>query len=146
MKHKLQRNGNPTPAACYDVAAALENALKKYPDMELNMVEPIVQADHHPCGTIHCHAGAYLIGAQELEKGKSYDFKQGAELMAHNLGFTSKDALSLWADKNPKIWGSIFGRGMFSYSRAFNRAWNISQIAEWWRNVGIRIEADNLLN
>lgn len=144
MKHELQSNGNPTPEACYAVADALDNAIKKHPDMELDMTEGDVQSASHPCGTTHCHAGAYLIGAIEIEKWEYYDYGEGADLMALNLGFDNWRLLAYWAKQNPNIWDNHFGDFMFCDAVAFDDAENVSEIAAWWRAVGDRIKADNL--
>ena len=144
MKHELQENGHPAPEACYAVADALDKAIKKYPNMELNMGCPTVQSHQHHCGTTHCHAGAYFIGAIEIQEGKDYFYSRGSNLMAYNLGFRNEDYLEDWAHENPKIWGSEEGWRMFACDSAFNYAENVSEIAAWWRGVGDRIKEDNL--
>ena len=114
--------------------------------MKLNMREGLVQNAFHPCGTAHCHAGVYLIGAAEIKKGKVYGSSRGAELMAHNLGFENSDALQRWVYQNPDIWGSENGGWLFCDKKAFDNAESITEIAAWWRNVGGRVKEDNLKN
>ena len=143
MKHELQENGHPAPEACYEVADILDKALEKHPSMKLDMLEDAVQSRSHLCGTVHCHAGAYLIGSIKIEERKRYTFVRGADLMAHNLGFKDRDCLKDWAYSNPKIWGNNYGWKMFSLKTAFNDAENVSEIAAWWRSVGDRIKEDN---
>ena len=88
------------------------------------------------CGTVACHAGYYALkyfneqkmfwgkakGLQEYKQflfndsALSVTFREGMELMAKDLGFSSSDQLTSWAYKYPEIWGNRWGGYMFGPS------------------------------
>ena len=148
--YKLDERGNPLPEACREVAACINRAIEKYPEVELDMMEGMVYNHDHPCGTTHCFAGLFLIGYNEPEvtKGKTtaiaYDkgVLELRELLGFNQSVDDQD-IKIWAKNNPSFWGNNWGDLMFGDIMAFDRAKKPSQIAEWWEAVADRIEAYN---
>lgn len=156
--YKLDKNGHPTPEACRAVAAQIRNALKKYPDMGLDMMEERVKrpahqthwcGTEHACGTVHCHAGTFLLGAEDLDTSReSIGYEEGVLLMIGMLGFKDdddrpQDKLEDWANDNPARWGNSNGSYVWCYEGAFDGATNVSQIADWWDDVADRSEKLN---
>ena len=142
--YELDERGNPSPEACREVAACINRAIEKYPEVELDMNESRVNYHDHPCGTTHCHAGLFLIGCDNSEYehvGVGYGY--GVKLMIKMLGFGSCKLLLEWAQINHVLWGNNDGYWMFSGSDAFNEAETPSKIAEWWEAVADRIEVYN---
>ena len=143
--YKLDERGNPSPEACREVAACINRAIEKYPEVELDMEEGTVYNYDHPCGTTHCHAGLFLIGYNEPEASRTY-YYTGVSELRKLLGFYERsynEDVKLWADSNPLLWGNECGYLMFSDAGAFGGAKKPSQIAEWWEAVADRIEAYN---
>lgn len=165
--YKLDKNGHPTPEACRAVATQIRNALKKYPDMGLDMSECRVKYDtgmpsDHECGTVHCHAGVFLLGSDELDTSRSWiQYIEGSKMMSEMLGFETTQSrivthegcydteiaayekLEEWAVLNPARWGNANGGDMFADEDAFDGATNVSQIADWWDAVADRSEKLN---
>ena len=152
--YKLDERGNPSPEACREVAACINRAIEKYPEVELDMMNGIVYNHDHPCGTTHCHAGLFLIGYNEPEVTKDkttvISYGKGVSELRKLLGFdenTNDDEdIKNWASNKPLLWGNGWGEFMFSDKDAFDRAEKPSQIAEWWEAVADRIEAYNKYN
>ena len=142
--YKLDERGNPSPEACREVAACINRAIEKYPEVGLDMEEYKVNFHDHPCGTTHCHAGLFLIGCNKSKyEYMGADYEHGARLMTEMLAFKHYESLIRWADRTPDLWGNTSGQWMFSDTEAFNDAGTPSQIAEWWESVADRIEAYN---
>ena len=141
------------------------------------------------CGTVACHSGHYamqimieegLAWERDPEKGtirlvlhpssvlledQELSYRHGAQAMAQDLGFESKDALLDWARDNPEIWGGRHGAAMFdAHMGAFvpDHAWDawhpgpdgdsraledyvgtltLGDIRNWWCVVKRRLEA-----
>lgn len=112
----------------------------------LDMMEVSVNDCFHKCGTVHCFAGWFAVGALNagLLKGKIY-YSVGADLMANMLGFKLKTDLIYWAANNEHIWGNEAGDGIFSASRAFESphrphgAQNVTDIIHHLEDVQSRL-------
>lgn len=160
---------HPSPEAIRQVAERLERVnitCKPHLDMMRGTI------DRYPCGTIACFGGFYalakateeqtekwygaaisykgkvIIGSQQLSKSKivsePVSFVSGADMLAKDLGFSSRYGLELWAGKNPKLWGNKSGGRMFFSSDAFNSTHEtitLTVIVEHWLMVADRIEA-----
>ena len=120
--------------------------------------------DPKTCRTIACHAGWYMYDAfvqgrfegrfegrmlyrdAELseDKGCAVLYQHGAELMARDLGFSSRAELIGWACVNSQIWGNPCGGRMFDMMEAFNWAplelHRLERIARHWDGVAQRRE------
>ena len=74
----------------------------------------------HQCGTIHCHAGWYLLAkewdlkSKYLKRGKSFAF--GVLQMENDL---ECEDISTFMSENPSIWGNKRGSMMFLFNVAF---------------------------
>lgn len=124
-------------------------------------------AKSHYCGTVHCHAGWYLLGKKwnlhsqflthynifkkALGIQRPYSYSDGAEEMAKDLGFNEREELEDWAENNPSIWGNEFGINMFFEECAFTgRIFNycetdtptitLKDIIKHWKGVHDRLE------
>lgn len=123
------------------VIDTFEKVLEEYPHLELDMMES--EVNHNVCGTVHCHGGAYALGACDLNK--PLDFNDGANQMAKDLGFVSGRPLEIWATKNPTIWGNDTGSRMFANRYAFQSltrpdgAQSLEDIIQHWREVKERL-------
>lgn len=120
----------------------------------------------HACGTVHCHAGFYSLGA--IMSGKLPDaaeiiksgvgqvpFSAGAEQMARDLGVPGwrkmpLASIVLWAEAHPEIWGNERGHEMFAFRMAFyhptkrpDGAEHPQHIIDHWCEVRDRIAAVN---
>lgn len=112
----------------------------------LNMMETEVNCNGHICGTTHCFAGWFAVGALNagLLRGKIY-FNDGAELMARMLGFALRIDLKLWTRCNAHIWGNDNGDGLFCDSAAFisphrpHGAQNVTDIIHHLEDVQSRL-------
>lgn len=133
----------PTSEQCYAVAETFRQAIKRYPQIGLNMMAPSVN-DNHTCGTVHCHGGTYALMKCDLTK--TLDFLDGANQLAEDLGFSGNRELRTWAQFHEDLWGNSNGESMFSQRLAFysyerfDGANNISDIADHWQEVGDRIK------
>ena len=57
---------HPTPAAIRKVADRLQTVLERYPEAQLEMSQPsITRPKDHPCRTVACHGGYYLISYED---------------------------------------------------------------------------------
>lgn len=112
-------------------------------DHQLDMKEAAVNIDR-TCGTIHCHAGWFAVGACDVEN--SYiNFWNGRLKMEEYLKFEDGKLLK-WAVKNPKLWGNKFGGGIYSGKEAFinpvrrpKGANNLQDIVDHWQEVYTRL-------
>lgn len=86
-------------------------------DYQLDMGEVKVNTEGHKCNTIHCFGGWYAVA--RLDKRKKLNYIDGAEQLAMDLGFKSKECLKKWANFNDEIWGNIYGDAIFILSYAF---------------------------
>ena len=105
----------------------------------------------HKCGTVHCHAGWYLLAKEwdgesaTLARGYG-DYDDGRELMKADLGASP----GRWASLRPEIWGNDFGGRMFFCERAFispdrpDGAETLQDIVDHWGEVGMRLLLDEL--
>ncbi len=106
----------------------------------------------HKCGTVHCHAGWYLLAkmwdgkAEYLPAGRHYYYDVGARMMAQDLGLLCGYALKYWARDNPDLWGNDRGNEMFIGMRAFSPdGMNVPEssldaIVDHWRQVADALE------
>jgi hypothetical protein len=91
----------------------------------------------YDCGTIHCVAGWYAVANlnRQVIKNKfnqgGVDFRDGANLMANDLGFADHYLLANWAENNPKIWGNENGDEMFGSELAYDDTGFDGVIAQW---------------
>lgn len=104
--------------------------------------------DGHQCGTIHCHAGWYLLAkkwdlkSHYLDDGSGIvSYLGGVVTMCRDLGFDTENDLLLWAKWNPEIWGNEYGERMFCSSLAFNyeEGLTLQKIVDHWGEVGMRL-------
>lgn len=101
---------------------------------EVNMLNGFVEKEKNLCGTPLCHGGWYVV-ASELD---TYDYMEGANKMANDLGFDDYSALEDWASDNSAIWGNIHGNQMFNSSSAFldkGYVSDLSEIIDHWKGV-----------
>lgn len=94
------------------------------------------------CGTIACHAGAYLLACKGKEAIGTLRYYDGAKLMAKHLGFQNPEQLEEWADENPYIWGNTCGGVMFGGNgKAFDRTYpTLRNVCDHWRGVAERLK------
>ena len=91
----------------------------------------------HECGTVHCTAGWYAVANSDRQVIKDkinqgcVDFRDGADLMAIDLGFDNTYDLKCWAYENPEIWGNEDGRWLFAKDEAYNTSGFEGVIAQW---------------
>ena len=103
----------------------IKKGLDKYPEGRLDMEETKVYVgkeeseyiSYHPCGTVHCVAGWFMVGAKTDEELKSvgYNFKDGVETIDELFGCS----FNYWARDNKDIWGNEDGEYMFSSPSAY---------------------------
>lgn len=89
----------------------------------LNIREPNVNRSGYKCGTVHCVAGWYAVGAINLRK-KGLTYQDGVYKINRDLGFTniyfiSASELEIWASLNRNVWGNDNGHFMFSNAIAY---------------------------
>ena len=167
----------PSSEACYEVARVFDGFSRRI-GYELNMNDGDVRRSHdydHPCKTVACHGGFWALHEIEALRGykkvkKVLDkytaeesvslcdpfdllhelgFSTGSEQLAQFLGFVYRDDLEDWASKNPLIWGTCTGGGMFYVMRAFSRKCpreggfrnQLDRIGCHWKAVGDRVKA-----
>ncbi len=105
----------------------------------------------HKCGTVHCHAGWYLLAkmwdgkSDYMSEDRMHYYNEGIVLMVEDLGFYEDRGLKCWARDNPDLWGNDEGTGMFVHSTAFasvgkRRARTLKDIVDHWRQVGDALE------
>ena len=88
------------------------------------------------CGTVACMAGWYSVAVDLDERG----FTHGAMALSAHLGFSRYMEFALWAQKNPRIWGNIWGLSLYDDRRAYD-AWDctvtlsVKQIADHLEKV-----------
>lgn len=102
------------------------------------------------CGSIHCHAGWYLVATQPIRAFfgvSSTAYWKGAMRLFKDLGFNSKEEAWFWLRLNPVIWGNEGGTLMFSSSYAFYHpekrrrgALTLKDIIDHWTEVYERLK------
>jgi len=114
----------------------------------LDMARCALATEGSLCGTPMCHGGWYAVAREMFYpqthfNGRAYDYEDGAEAMAQDLGFKSVGYLEDWAHFNGKIWGNEHGYSMFSSNQAFvtygTDLSKLSQIINHWIKVHNRI-------
>jgi hypothetical protein len=106
----------------------------------LNFGETRVNGDcnNHECGTVHCVGGWYAI-AKGLHEKDVISFKEGADAMAKDLGFSDRYELIDWAcTYNDDIWQSE-SSSIFYSSSAWNYAKSITDIIHHLEAVHYRL-------
>jgi hypothetical protein len=94
------------------------------------------EVDNYDCGTVHCVGGWYAFANLRRQVIKSrikhgyVSFKNGAKLLANDLGFANQFILEDWANDNPRIWGNINGYYMFSSESAYDNPGYAGVIAQ----------------
>lgn len=121
------------------------------------------------CGTFACVGGWYALASihhhnepvywegdleeegQSLSRGYAYvGFREGADALAHDLGFKDSEDLTEWAIDWPEYWGNDFGGSMFHGVAAYAgtpspaNGPGIVDVIAHWRGVADRLEADEL--
>jgi len=92
----------------------------------LDMEEPRVYAQAHPCRSPACFAGWFAVAntdhpaIREAINAGNCTYVEGAHLMAQMLGFGDRWVLEMWAHQNEDIWGNQYGDSMFMSEIAFN--------------------------
>ena len=166
---------HPTPENIRIVANRLESMMPecRYGDVDMSVGD--IHRNDNECGTVACHAGFYEL-EHALRNKDSYFFydddarchsyiylherrnndtntdcmvswHDGANRMANDLGFITKEDLEIWAATNPELWGNDCGHAMFQNRYAFKQEGRILKLADiitQWRNVADRIEKLNL--
>ena len=105
----------------------------------------------HKCGTVHCHAGWYLLakmwdGKSNHLRGGNRSYLDGVALMMEDMGVSDSEyGLVDWASQNPDLWGNDYARSMFCENEAFTpgnkeRAETLKDIVDHWRQVGDALE------
>ena len=170
----MNDNKHPSPDNIRRVAAKLESMIPNARNGKLNMCAWNIYNEPAFCGTIACHGGLYEL-EHALRNGDKYvfnlnkeddlqrsylsekneegtmiplNFKNGADRIARDLGFTSRRELEKWATSNPERWGNKYGGSLFCDENAFNEKETtilLTTIVTWWRNVADRIERLNVL-
>ena len=115
----------------------------------VNMMSSMVSDKErkHKCGTIHCHAGWYVLACVWDRKadyldGDEVDFRMGADRMEHDLGMGGY-TLPLWANDYPEIWGNDDGDMLFYDPAAFGCTKGditLEKIIGHWRRVADALE------
>ena len=67
---------------------------------------------------------SYLSEKNEEGTMIPLNFKNGADRIARDLGFTSRRELEKWATSNPERWGNKYGGSLFYDENAFNEKGN----------------------
>ena len=99
----------------------------------------------HKCGTVHCHAGWYLLAkiwdlkSDFIGSGEKHLYEDGAYLMAKDLGLKKIRKLEGWAAKHPEIWGNDMGDFMFSSEESLGYPDTLADIVDHWRGVRRRL-------
>ena len=106
-----------------------------------------------PCGTVACHGGwaTEFDGFEEWSEGRGcawIDFSDGANYLAHLLGFDDWGDFVFWAKENPSLWGSedgdcMFGGGgyrAFGFTHKDKNECTLEFIAQWYANLCDRLE------
>lgn len=114
-------------------------------------VVDMVSVDEPACGTPGCHAGEIWLAYPDKRPDGRYSFAVVAEWLSEylmgekHIGEADMNNIAIvkWAKENPDIWGSPWGKGMFSNSIAFGNPKNLTakHIADWWSAVADRLEA-----
>lgn len=126
-----------TPESALKVFKVFRSLADQYPHASIDMVE----CDVHICGSPMCHAGWYAFS----QVNNASRFEDGAERMAHDLGFDMIYDLKDWARENPLLWGNENGIFMFRDPSAFESkdrpegATSLSDIADHWEEVSDRL-------
>ena len=152
-------NNHPDPGA---IRAAMDklSIINERESTSVNMGE--TEVIKHSCRTIACHGGFYLLAsvidnkvatwekrphdvADTLRINKQFaGFHEGAEMLAADLGFGSRELLEEWADHYRSLWGNRCGKNMFDSAHAFGKyevQVTLADIIAHWRGVADRIEA-----
>ena len=94
-------------------------------DTKVDMDEPFDRrgCHHRLCDTPACHGGwgAILYGVIGNDMDTLDFYLQGADLIAKELGFHSRNHLISWADNYPEYWGNDEGQYMFNGPEAFDQ-------------------------
>ena len=126
------------------------------------------------CRTIACHGGWYALGrlmdhpAVEWRHDEAFvredpgetlmaagpdgeaapvKYREGARLLARDLGFVNAPALEGWAERHPELWGCRHGDRMFAGegAMAFGKPAfaqiRVSEIVDWWLAAADRLDA-----
>ena len=141
------------------------NALGELSDEVKDWDVKMESTEEPTCGTPGCHAGLISIVAKDLPgleeahlkvfKIHSKDFKDikqdfylysiWADALAEFLGIKGEKDLTVWAAKNPKLWGNKNGDYMFCSRRAFtddkSKQLTHRDIINHWKQVLKNIEA-----
>ena len=101
------------------------------------------------CGTVCCHAGAYLLARRPVSSAfgvVTYNlgsYTRGADIMANDLGFEQAWDLQRFMAIHPEIWGNERGSGLFASSYAFTPSdvytTTLAEIIEHWKGVAERL-------
>ena len=105
------------------------------------------------CGMVACHGGwaTEFDGFKEWSEGQNCTnivFLEGAEYLAHLLGFDYQYYFRIWAQKNPKLWGAEYGHCMFDgngyYAFGFTEetkdGCTLDFIARWYADFSERLK------
>ncbi len=108
-----------------------------------------MEISRHACGTVACHGGFAALALDIKPRWAQYTYQLGADALAEFLGFENYGEMLLWAEENPRIWGSDYGHEMFSGCGHFaftanrvekdTREITLLVIAQWYANVASRL-------
>jgi hypothetical protein len=131
---------NPTVEQVEFVIKKLQSVIEQAGrEGAFDITETSVYSKEHKyeCGTVHCVGGWYAFAnlrrkfiTDKFKKG-FVDFRDGAELLANDLGFDNAYALKCWARDNPRIWGNSVGYCMFSETYAYDDTGFDGVIMQW---------------
>ena len=146
---------HPEPNAIRTAMDRLEACVDEHDGPILDMGAPEIyrEIQCETCETVACHGGWCYLAFDEnsywanngtlKRNGHPISFKDGANGLAHLLGFNDMHELKAWAAENREQWGTPYGAEMFKSHRAFNgpQPATIHTIIAHWREVAHRIEA-----
>ena len=102
---------------CKDANATIENKTNH---------EFLLRRENYNLNTVADHAGLYYLARKNnlltnnTLTGDPWPFWAiGAELIATDIGFTSRTEYQNWADRNPALWENHEGYFMFTSAKAF---------------------------
>ena len=116
----------------------------------IDMSEPNIRGRFRiGCGTVCCHAGAYLLARHPVSSAlgvilpEFQSYTRGAYVMANDLGFENARGLQNFMRENPEIWGNDNGYSMFASPYSFTPATvhttTFTKIIEHWKGVAERL-------
>lgn len=96
--------------------------------------------EEYVCNTVLCVGGWASVAFGIVDRGKYFDYRDGANKIAEVLGFAYRHELMDWAVINPSIWGNLDGSCMFTRVYAYSskkrrKAEKLSDVWHHWTEV-----------